>query len=89
MTDKNAVVLGVSFDTPEDNRAFAQKYSFPYALLSDPTRAMGAQYGAAEFGASAGYARRIGYLIGTDGIIKAAWPKADTKTFAQDVLAKL
>ena len=89
MTDKNAVVLGVSFDMPEDNKAFAQKYSFPYSLLSDPTRAMGAQYGAAEFGATIGYARRIGYLIGTDGRVKAAWPKADTKSFAQDVLAQL
>ena len=89
MTDKNAVVLGVSFDAPEDNKAFAEKYSFPYALLSDPTRAMGLQYGAADSTGTGGYAKRIGYLIGTDGRIKAAWPKADTKTFAQDVLAKL
>ncbi len=89
MTDKNAVVLGVSFDTPEDNKAFAEKFSFPYALLSDPTRAMGLQYGAAEATEKSSYAKRVGYLIGPDGRIKAAWPKADTKTFAQDVLAKL
>jgi peroxiredoxin Q/BCP len=89
MTDKNAVVLGVSFDTPEDNKAFAEKFSFPYALLSDTTRAMGQKYGAAEFTETAGYAKRIGYIIGPDGKIKAAWPKVDTKTFAQDVLAKL
>ncbi len=89
MTDKNAVVLGVSFDSPEDNNVFAQKWSFPYALLSDPTRAMGVQYGAAESTEKGGYAKRIGYLIGTDGRIKAVWPKADTKTFAEDVLARL
>ena len=89
MTDKNAVVLGVSFDTPAENKAFAEKFSFPYSLLSDTTRAMGAQYGAAEPGATSGYAKRVGYLIGTDGRVKEVWPKADTKTFAQDVLAKL
>ena len=89
MADKNAVIFGVSFDTTADNKAFAEKNKFPYPLLSDTSRAMGAQYGAAEPGATSGYAKRVGYVIGTDGRIKAAWPKADPKTFAQDALAAL
>lgn len=89
MNDKNAVVLGVSFDEPADNKAFAEKFNFPYKLLSDTSRGMGAQYGAAEFGEKTGYAKRVGYLIGPDGKVKTVWPKADTANFAADVLAKL
>src|SRR6267154_2333424 len=37
---KNAVILGVSFDTIEENAAFAAKMQFPYRLLCDTGRAM-------------------------------------------------
>jgi len=42
---KNAAILGVSFDTVQENKQFAEKFKFPYPLLSDTTRAMGVQYG--------------------------------------------
>jgi peroxiredoxin Q/BCP len=78
----------VSFDTVEDNRKFAEKFNFPYPLLSDPTRAMGVQYGAAE-STSGGNAKRIAYVIGQDGRVKNVFEKANTSTFAADVLALL
>ena len=86
---KNAAILGVSFDTVEENKHFAEKFNFPYPLLSDPTRAMGAQYGAAEPGATSGNAKRVAYIIGPDGKVRNAFPKVDTKTFAADMLALL
>ena len=79
----------MSFDTVEENKHFAEKFKFPYPLLSDPTRAMGAQYGAAEPGAKAGNARRVAYIIGPDGKVRNAFPKVNTSSFAQDVLALL
>jgi peroxiredoxin Q/BCP len=85
---KNAAILGVSFDTVAENKHFAEKFNFPYPLLSDPTRAMGVQYGAADAPA-AGNARRVAYIIGTDGKVKQVFPKANTATFAADVLALL
>lgn len=85
---KNAAILGVSFDSVEDNKHFAEKFNFPYPLLSDPTRAMGLQYGAAD-DAKGGYAKRIAYIIGPDGKVKNVFPKANTSTFAADVLALL
>ena len=88
MQAKNAAVLGVSFDSVDDNKKFAEKFSFPYPLLSDPTRAMGVQYGAADSTAG-GNARRIAYLIGPEGKIKNVFEKANTSTFAADVLALL
>jgi peroxiredoxin len=85
---KNAAILGVSFDSVEDNKKFAEKFTFPYPLLSDPTRAMGVQYGAADSAAS-GNAKRIAYIIGPDGKVKNVFPKANTASFAADVLALL
>jgi len=86
---KNAAILGVSFDTVEENKHFAEKFNFPYPLLSDTSREMGAKYGAAEPGASSGNAKRVAYIIGPDGKIKNVFPKANTSTFAADVLSLL
>jgi peroxiredoxin Q/BCP len=85
---KNAVILGVSFDPVEDNKRFAEKFNFPYPLLSDTTKAMGVQYGAAE-STQSGNAKRVAYVIGPDGKVKNVFPKANTSTFAADVLALL
>jgi peroxiredoxin Q/BCP len=88
LTAKNAAILGVSFDTVEENKRFAEKFNFPYPLLSDPTRAMGVQYGAAD-STGAGNAKRVAYVIGPDGKVRNVFAKANTATFAADVLALL
>ena len=83
------VVLGASFDTVAENKAFAEKFAFPYLLLSDPQRTLGVLYGAAEPGATSGSARRIAYLIDGDGTIQRVWPKAEVGAFAEQVIASL
>ena len=88
MKAKNAAILGVSFDTVEENKHFAEKFKFPYPLLSDTTREMGVQYGAADSTAG-GNAKRVAYIIGPDGKVKKVFSKANTSTFATDVLALL
>ena len=85
---KNAAVLGASFDSVESNKQFAEKFGFPFPLLSDTQRTLGIAYGAADQ-ASDGHARRIAYLIGPDGRIRHVWAKASPTTFADDVLAVL
>ena len=82
------MVLGVSFDAPAENRAFAEKFGFGYPLLSDPDRAMGVAYGAAD-SAAAPSARRTGVVIGPDGRIRSWEAKVDAKTWPQQVLARL
>jgi len=49
---------------------------------------MGVQYGAAETTKS-GNAKRVAYIIGPDGKVKNVFAKANTSTFAADVLALL
>lgn len=82
------MILGVSFDTVEENRAFAKKCDFGFPLLSDPDRTLGLAYHAASDPDQA-YADRITYLIAPDGTIAQAWGKVDVKTHPAEVLAAL
>jgi thioredoxin-dependent peroxiredoxin len=68
---KGAQILGISFDTPEENAAFAKKFGFPYPLLCDTTRTIGLAYRACD-GPEAPRARRITYVIGPDARIAQA-----------------
>ena len=79
-------VLGVSFDSVEDNAAFARKFDFPFPLLCDTKRELGLAYGACT-DAKAGSAKRISYLIGPDGKIAKAFPKVDVARHAEELLA--
>ena len=79
------MILGASFDSVQENAAFAKKFDFPYRLLCDTERRIGMAYGACDT-PSAGTAKRISYVIGPDGSIRHAFPKVDAKKHPQDVL---
>jgi peroxiredoxin Q/BCP len=81
-------VLGVSFDTEEENRAFAEKFDFPYRLLCDVDRTLGLAYGAAD-SPDAQYAKRISYVIGEDGSVLIHYPKVDPGEHLDQVLSDL
>jgi len=82
------VILGVSFDTVEENRAFAEKFRFPFRLLCDTQREIGIAYGACDT-AKDGYARRISYVIGPAGAIAHVFPKVDAKSHPREVFKLL
>ena len=78
-------MLGASFDDVAANKAFAEKFKYPYKLLSF-TKADGQAYGA--YSESEGdYARRISYLIGPDRAIVKAYPKVKPAEHPTHVLA--
>jgi peroxiredoxin Q/BCP len=79
--------LGVSFDTPEANRAWAEKNRLPFKLLSDRDHALADAVGAAR--ALIPIAKRISYLVGRDGVILETYAKVDPATHAEEVLADL
>ncbi len=85
---KGIAILGVSFDTVAENNAFADKFSFPFRLLSDPERKMGLAYGACEK-ATDQYARRLTYVIGPDGKIEQAIETKDPAGQAAQLLENL
>ena len=84
-------MLGASFDTPEDNRAFAEAERFGYRLLSDVDRSVGAAYEAARppDDPYASVPKRISYLIDPEGVIQRAYEVTDKAGHADEVLSDL
>ena len=82
------MILGASFDSVEDNRAFAEKFGYPFPLLCDTQREIGMAYGACATPQD-GNAKRISYVIDPQGTIAHAFPKVDAKSHPKAVLALL
>lgn len=84
-------MLGASFDTPEENKAFAEAQQFRYRLLSDPERSVGSAYEVvrAPDEQYSNFALRIAYLIDPEGVIRRSYQVSDTAGFADQVLGDL
>lgn len=80
-------MLGVSFDAPERNRAFAEKFSFPFRLLSDTSRDVAIAYGAARSRRDR-FPARYTYVIGPDGRILEALDTKDPGAQAAELLSR-
>ena len=85
---KNTVILGVSLDNESDNKAFAEKFDFPYPLLCDVNHELALAYHATK-GPEDEYASRITYVIGEDRNILEAISQVDTKTHSGDLCSRL
>lgn len=84
-------VLGASFDPPEKNRAFAEKFDFPFPLLSDLDKTVGEVY---EVKRAPGERdphrpKRRTYLIDPDGVIRKAYRVRDVTSHPDEVLRDL
>lgn len=84
--EKGVEVLGVSFDDPAANAKFVTAERFPFPLLSDTDRTLAVAVGAADSKDQA-VARRISYLVGPDGKVKATYGTVTPATHATDVLS--
>ena len=85
--EKNCVILGVSFDSTADNKAFKDKFDFPYDLLSDGDKGASIQFGASD--GSPGNASRVSVLIGPEGEIIRAYEKVTPADHPEQVVADL
>ena len=81
------MILGVSFDTPAENKRFAEKFSFNFPLICDTDRTIGTAYGAnadPQKGAA-----RVGVVIDRDGKIKEWHARVDARAWPAEVLKTL
>jgi len=91
--DLGVTVLGVSPDAAAAHVAFRAKYGLRFDLLSDPSTATMAAYGA--YGEKMNYGKTIvgtirsTFVIGPDGRIEHAWYGVRTDGHAQRVLKAL
>jgi thioredoxin-dependent peroxiredoxin len=81
-------IVGVSFDTTDDNRAFAEGNGFPFRLLSDTDRTVGELYETkrAPEERSPEQAKRRTYLIDPEGRIAKAYRVTDIAGHPAQVL---
>lgn len=91
--DNDVAVIGISKDSTASHQKFADKYSLPFILLSDPEHkvieAFGAwaekkMYGKISFGTV-----RSTFIIDEKGVIEKVMPKAKPDTNAQEILEYL
>lgn len=63
-------VLGVSTDSVERNRRFAEKYGLKFPLLSDVDGSVAKAYGVLKEGAKKPSAQRVTFVIDENGVIR-------------------
>ena len=78
------MILGVSFDTPADNKKFAEKFHFNFPLICDTDRKIGTAYGANVDPAKG--AQRVGVVIAPDGKIKKWHERVDARAWPAEVI---
>ena len=89
----DAVVLGVSPDTPEKLRRFADKHGLAFTLLADEDHEVAERYGVwvekSMYGKTFRGNQRATFLIDEEGVVRHVIPKASPKTHDDEVLAAL
>jgi len=84
LSQRNAVVIGVSADSDESHRAFAANHQLPFSLVSDPNAALAAKYGVPTM---AGIIKRQSFVIGPDGKLVKIYRSVDVTAHAAEILA--
>ncbi len=78
----NVVLLGVSADTDESHKAFAEHHKLPFHLVSDVDGSLAKKFGVPPFG-------RQSFVIGADGTVKKIYRSVNVQAHAQEILADL
>ena len=83
-------VFGVSADSVDRHKKFADKYNLQFPLLADTEKQLIEAYGVwvekSLYGKKYMGISRSSFLIDTKGKVEKVWEKVNTKTHAQDVL---
>ena len=90
---KGVEVIGISKDSVASHAKFAEKYSLPFVLLSDPERMAIEAYGVwqekKQYGKVSMGVVRTTFLIDEQGNIAKIMPKVKPDTNAAEILAEL
>ena len=85
----NAVILGVSVDTPDSHKQFCTKEGLTFRLLADPEHKVVDAYGSLGHFGPMTIASRNTFLIDPDGKIVKEWTKVDPQHHSEEVLTAL
>jgi len=82
-----SVVFGLSLDSVESHKLFAEKYNLPFSLLADETREVSELYDSLH--KLLGYAKRNTFIVDPKGNIAKIYLSVDPKTHSEMVLSDL
>jgi peroxiredoxin Q/BCP len=85
----NAVILGVSLDTPDSHKQFCTKEGLTFRLLADPEHKVVDAYGSLGSFATFKIANRNTFLIDPQGKIVKVWTKVEVQHHSDEVLAAI
>jgi len=85
----NAVILGVSVDTPDSHKQFCTKEGLTFRLLADPGHKVVEAYGSLGNYMGIKIANRHTFLIDPQGKIVRVWTKVEVQHHSEEVLAAL
>jgi peroxiredoxin Q/BCP len=83
----NAVILGVSVDTPDSHKQFCTKEGLTFRLLADPEHKVVDAYGSLGHFGPMTIANRNTFLIDPQGNIAKVWTKVDPSVHSTEVLS--
>ena len=88
--ERDIVVIGISRDSVASHKKFAEKYSLPFILLSDPDLTAIQSYGVWQekklYGKTSFGVVRTTFIIDENGKISAVMPKVKPDTNAREIL---
>ncbi len=82
-TNAGAEILGISVDDMASHKKFQEKHKLPFTLLADTEKKVTGLYDVKNF---IGKAKRVTFVIDSNGIIKKIYPDVDVSTHGQEVL---
>ena len=89
----NAIILGISPDSPKSHLRFQEKQNLNFPLLSDPDKKIAELYGAygekKSFGKTTLGIIRSTFIIDASGKVEKIWRKVKVKGHASEVLLAL
>jgi peroxiredoxin Q/BCP len=85
----NAVILGVSVDTPDSHKEFCTKEGLTFRLLADPEHKVVDAYGSLGHFGPMTIASRNTFLIDPHGKIVKEWTKVDPSVHSEEVQAAI
>lgn len=85
----NAQVVGVSVDSTNSHRDFAEEQRLPFPLLSDVSGKVSQSFGAYSNWGVIKFAKRYTFLIDPDGRVAKAYLQVDAGKHVGEVIADL
>jgi peroxiredoxin Q/BCP len=85
----NAVVVGVSVDSPDSHKGFCAKQGLTFKLLADTDKKVVEEYGSLKNMGVMTLAARNTFLIDPQGKIVKVWTGVDPAHHSEEVLAEL